>query len=129
MDEQLLLPEDPKVGLSLLFKKSNKTFSSNFRIKKSEEFNVVLKEIPFKNKYLLLFKRNNKLGISRLGIIVRKKVINKAVLRNSFKRMIRETFRLSNLSDRSLDIVISVRCQPVTTLEGSLALKNLLVQI
>ena len=51
------------------------------------------------------------------------------MLRNSFKRMIRETFRLSNLSDRSLDIVISVRCQPVTTLERSLALKNLLAQI
>lgn len=129
MDEQLLLPEDLKVALSLLFKKSNQKFSSNFRIKKAEEFNVVLKEIPFKNKYLLLYKRNNELGISRLGIIVRKKVINKAVMRNSFKRMIRETYRLSNLFDRSLDIVITVRYQPLTTLEGRLALKNLLEQI
>lgn len=113
----------------MLFKKANQKFPSSFRIKKTEGFDVVLKEKPLKNKYLALYKQNNQLGISRLGIIVKKKVINKAVLRNSFKRMIREVFRLSNLSNHSLDIVISVRCQPRTVLEGSLALKNLLVQI
>ena len=129
MDEQLLLLEDLKVVRSLLFKKTNQKFPSAFRIKKAEGFSVFLKEKPLKNKYLLLYKRNNQLGVSRLGIIVRKKVVNKAVLRNSFKRMIRETFRLSNLSDRSVDIIISVRCQPYTVLEGNLALKNLLVQV
>lgn len=129
MGEQLLLLDDLKDVLNLLFKKFNQKFPSKFRIKKTEGFGVVLKEKPLKNKYLSLYKRNNQLGISRLGIIVRKKVINKAVLRNSFKRMIREVFRLSNLSDRSLDIVISVRCQPHTVLEGSVALKKLLVQI
>lgn len=89
----------------------------------------MLKLKPLKNKYLSIYIQNNQLEFSRLGIIISKRVIGRAALRNSFKRMIREIFRLSNFSERSLDIVINVRRQPQTKLEGVAALKNLFAQI
>jgi len=129
VDELLLLLEDLKVVYSLQFNKVCQLFSSNFRIKNTEEFDAVLKGTPFKSKFFLLFKNNNNLGFSRLGIVISKKIIHKAVSRNYLKRMIRETFRLSNLSNRSVDIIIVVRSQPLTTLEGNLTLKKLFMQI
>lgn len=82
-----------------------------------------------KNKWISLYVKANDLGVSRLGIIVGKRVINKAVLRNAAKRMIRETFRLSNLSSRSVDLVVYVRRNEQTKSTSYNALLELFAQV
>lgn len=49
-----------------------------------------------KNQIFLLIRRNN-LGFSRLGLAISKKNVQKACQRNRIKRVVRESFRLSQL--------------------------------
>jgi ribonuclease P protein component len=50
----------------------------------------------------------NELGRSRLGIIVARRGVPRAVARNAHKRMIRETFRQLQQSLPALDVVVRV---------------------
>ncbi len=52
----------------------------------------------------------NEAGLDRIGIIVSKRVAAKAVTRNRIKRVVRETFRLSESgSFNSIDIIVRVK--------------------
>ena len=51
----------------------------------------------------------NQLDHPRLGLVVRKKFIKKAVNRNQFKRIVRERFRLSQHDLPAIDIVVMNR--------------------
>jgi len=51
----------------------------------------------------------NQLKHPRLGLVVRKKFIKKAVDRNQFKRIVRETFRLHQHDLPDIDIVVMNR--------------------
>ena len=53
---------------------------------------------------LVVYVRSNKLGHPRLGMAVSRKV-GKAVLRNRWKRVIREAFRLAQNDLPSVDVV------------------------
>jgi len=84
-------------------------FSVAQRISRKEGFGRVLKAENIANKnFRIFFLRNNETG-ARLGIITSKKVLPKAVDRNQFKRVIRETFRKHQISLCKLDIVVMVR--------------------
>jgi ribonuclease P protein component len=62
-------------------------------------------------KHLLaLFKPNQK-TYARLGLIVGKRVANKAVARNQIKRVIRESFRMTQEQLIGLDIIVIARHQ------------------
>lgn len=80
-------------------------------LKKDSDFRKVYKYgKSVANKYLVMYILNNKLGYSRLGISVSKKVGN-ATVRNKVKRRIREAYR--NLIDENVksgyDIVVIAR--------------------
>jgi len=55
--------------------------------------------------------RSNGRGYSRLGLAVGRKRIHRAVDRNRFKRLIRESFRQHSDRLAGLDLVVLARCQ------------------
>lgn len=107
--------------------KAGQTFSSRRRIKQRLEFERALQANCLNNKWFSIYLRANELGFSRLGIIVSKRTIPKAVARNFAKRMIRETFRCNFSANCSLDIVVRAKrqCNPESSVEGKLALIDL----
>jgi ribonuclease P protein component len=79
-------------------------------LKKNADFQIVYKEgKSFANKYLVMYVKENDLGINRLGISVSKKVGN-SVVRHRVKRLILESYRLQeDMFNSSLDMVIIAR--------------------
>ncbi|MGB3622603.1 MAG: ribonuclease P protein component [Ketobacter sp.] len=59
--------------------------------------------------FLILARRSNPEQPARLGLVVAKKHLKRAVDRNAFKRIIRNEFRLSQSQLAGLDIVILAR--------------------
>ncbi|QJC38750.1 ribonuclease P protein component [Enterobacteriaceae endosymbiont of Donacia fulgens] len=84
----------------------------NFSKKKrltSSSFDLVFNN-PTKlhNKYYSILSKKNKIKHSRIGIIVPKKIIDQTNIRNKFKRIIREYFRLNQYSFVIMDYIIIV---------------------
>ncbi len=64
------------------------------RLKKKKDFEKVLKEGSFfRTNHLFLKIKKNEINISRIGFIISKKKIKKAVERNRVKRKLREIIR------------------------------------
>ena len=88
-------------------------FSGHHRLKKATDFSSVFNGASVRqsgDSTLLLGKLSNK-PINRLGIVVAKKSIPRAVDRNKIKRVMREVFRNQSSFpiDTCLDIVLLVR--------------------
>ena len=79
-------------------------------LKKNADFQTVYKcGKSFANKYLVMYVKENDLGINRIGISVSKKVGN-SVVRHRVKRLILESYRLhEDMFNSSLDIVVIAR--------------------
>lgn len=79
-------------------------------LRKNADFQLVYKSgKSFANKYLVMYVRENDLGINRVGISVSKKVGN-SVVRHRLKRLISESYRLhEDMFNSSLDMVIIAR--------------------
>lgn len=79
-------------------------------LKKNADFQFVYKcGKSFANKYLVMYVKENDLGINRIGISVSKKVGN-SVVRHRVKRLILESYRLQeDMFNSSLDMVIIAR--------------------
>ena len=79
-------------------------------LKKNADFQNVYKSgKSFANKYLVMYVKENDLGINRIGISVSKKVGN-SVVRHRVKRLILESYRLhEDMFNSSLDMVIIAR--------------------
>ena len=88
---------------------SVETFPLSHRLLNSEEFDAVFdqKDYSVSNKSLLVLASKNSLGFNRLGVIVGKKSLPRAVDRNKVKRQLREAFR--RLEPMGMDIVVLVR--------------------
>jgi len=88
---------------------ANHVHSQSLRLTDSKEFDRVFQQ----NKYrvsspeVLLLALNNNMGVSRLGMVISKKVTKNAVNRNRIKRCIREAFRQAD--SVGLDIVVLSR--------------------
>lgn len=68
-------------------------------MRKSAEFRSVYEQGKrFDGRHLTAFVRQNQLGQHRMGITASKRVAQHAVDRNRMKRLLRETFRLSEES-------------------------------
>ena len=83
------------------------------------------------NKWFIAYFCSNGQNCSRLGMVVSKRIMLKAVSRNYVKRMIREAFRQDVPATLSLDIVIQSR-RPIDSgcaAEGRQALKDLLLAL
>jgi len=104
----------------------------NFRrLKSGEEFRLAFAAHFYSNKWFAVYARENKVGASRLGIIVSKKVVPHAVNRNYAKRLIREKFRQDFPVWHAVDIVVRLRrsLSQRASDEGSGALAQLLGDI
>ncbi|CAL4317747.1 Ribonuclease P protein component [Buchnera aphidicola (Eriosoma grossulariae)] len=85
-------------------------FKKKLKLLKSKNFNYVFKKqnkVIYK-EFIILSCINN-LFYPRLGLIVSKKNINKSHERNRIKRLIRETFRLSQYKLSHMDFVVIVK--------------------
>ena len=104
---------------------ANNTFPRSVRLLKSEEYDEV-----FKNP-VRASERKNKLEYPRLGLIVPKKVLKRAVWRNRIKRISRDTFRLNQHSLPNIDLVVMARpkIDEFSNSELSSVLKKLWIQI
>ena len=89
---------------------SDYTFPSNYNLLHSHEFDAVFDSRDFSvssRSFLILAKRNAR-GFNRLGMIISKKNLARAVDRNKVKRRVREAFRHLSRS-ASLDLVVLAR--------------------
>lgn len=82
-------------------------FRPEHRLNQAAEFKAVfdhrrvLREGSFDLHYL-----PQQLGSARLGVVIPKRFARRAVLRNTFKRMAREAFRLQRVSMPHCDLVL-----------------------
>ena|SRR3990167_7211479 len=90
-------------------------FSRTVRLKKNNLRLNQPKKIT--NKYFLILFKRQQLSYARLGIIVGKKYVKRAVDRNQIKRIVRESFRQHQEKLKNLDIVVIVRseCSTLST--------------
>jgi ribonuclease P protein component len=58
--------------------------------------------------YFALHFRKNNLPYARLGVVVAKRNVRKATVRNVIKRIIRESFRLNSVRQKSYDVVVVI---------------------
>lgn len=79
-------------------------------LKKNRQFQFVYKNGRSRaNKYLVMYVKENSLGMNRIGISVSKKVGN-SVVRHRITRLVRESYRLhENVFNSGLDMVIVAR--------------------
>ena len=79
-------------------------------LKKNADFQNLYKSgRSFANKYMVMYVKENDLGINRIGISVSKKVGN-SVIRHRVKRLILESYRLhEDMFNSGLDMVIIAR--------------------
>lgn len=86
------------------------------RLENRRDFDGVFSDpsVRLRRGPLRLIARPNALGVARLGIVVGKRVIKRAVGRNRAKRIIRESFRLT-AGLPAMDIVVRVaEAEPVS---------------
>jgi ribonuclease P protein component len=81
------------------------------RLLHARDFSCVFEQAEYRvsSRNFLLLGRLNETGCSRLGLIVSRKKVGKAVKRNRVKRLSREVFRTWSGNRSCLDIVIVAR--------------------
>jgi len=84
-------------------------FTVKQRIPTSKGYAHCLKSSSISNSYYKIFFLPNQEHYSRLGIIAGKRLMRRAVDRNSNKRVIRELFRKHNIKSKGLDLVVMIR--------------------
>ena len=121
----MLLAEPKAVRASL--SKDDFTFPSRCRIKQRKDFEQALRSESKINKWfaLHLFKTAN--NYARLGMVVSKRTMPKAVARNFAKRLIRECFRQNLAVLPATDFVIRIRRN--LTHENSLEARSALIAL
>ncbi len=90
---------------------SDNTFPRKDRLLDASAFSRVFDSSDAKasHRYLLLLAARNGLTHHRLGIIVAKKNVRRAVDRNRIKRITRECFRTQESSTPGLDVIVMIR--------------------
>jgi ribonuclease P protein component len=87
----------------------SQTFPDFRRLRSSEEFRRALNAYFCSKKWFVIYVTENKAGISRLGIIISKRLMHHSTNRNYVKRLVRETFRQNFPVDLALDVVVRIR--------------------
>ncbi len=82
-------------------------FRPRQRLRTASEYDAVFsKPLRNRDRYFLLLVRENTQTDPRLGLIVSKKRIRKAVSRNRIKRIIRDSFRLHQHQLPAVDVIL-----------------------
>ena len=104
-------------------------FPKELRLLNAGDFEAVFSKNQYKvaNRHFLILAMPSQQHSSRLGMVVAKKHIAKAVERNRVKRLIRETFRHTPAMQAALDQIVLVRkgADKLTNQELSNTLKSL----
>jgi len=97
----------------------NQRFPKSVRLLSQKDFDGVYKsEVFAADDFLVIRANRNNLDVTRLGLSVSRKVGN-AVVRNRWKRLIREAFRVQRLDlPPGLDLVVRPRKGAQCELEG-----------
>lgn len=109
---QLSVHAAPKVGHALASKRVSAVhrLPKSHRLRSSTEFRqVIASKRGESGKYFCVYVKANSLAHARLGMIVGKRLVRKAVHRNLAKRLIRETFRCLQEAFGGYDIVVRLR--------------------
>lgn len=86
-------------------------FGKNRRLLNSSDFSAVFNDAPFRASHpnFLILARLSCTGEPRLGLVVAKKHVRRAVARNQVKRVTRETFRLQQHKLPPIDAIVLAR--------------------
>jgi ribonuclease P protein component len=86
-------------------------FSKKLRLLGAADYQPVFKNARYKvsSQYILILAVANNLARPRIGLVIAKKNVAKAVQRNRVKRIFRESFRHNQRLLPALDIVILAR--------------------
>jgi ribonuclease P protein component len=86
------------------------SFGWDSKLRETDDFSSVfrLKRV-LRGTHLDIFFRHNGGQLPRLGLVVPKKVLARAVDRNRLRRILREAFRLSQAELGGLDVVIRLK--------------------
>lgn len=92
--------------------KNDLSFPRNQRLASKAEYKSIFDESKkVSQKHLLALYKPNKQNVARLGVIVGKRVANRAVTRNQIKRVVRESFRAHQEILKGFDIIVIARHQ------------------
>ena len=95
------------------------SFGRPARLLKPAEFEQVFAENErARTDTLLVMARPNALGQARLGMVIAKRLLPRAVDRNRIKRCVRETFRLQRQKLPACDFVVRLLGKPVAGAEA-----------
>lgn len=87
-------------------------FDRSFRLLRRPEYDRVFhRPVRAGTAALLVLASRNGLGTARLGLIVPKKALRRAVQRNRVKRIIRESFRHARPELPEMDVIVIARSQ------------------
>lgn len=102
-------------------------FGRKYRLVTKQDFQTVFAK-PYKvtRKHLLVLYCPNQQPYARLGIIISKHHVKRAVSRNRLRRVIRDSFRQQKDALKGLDIIVLVRseCTPLCKKSGKKALRD-----
>lgn len=86
-------------------------FPRRLRLLTGRDFQNVFDDVQLKvpDQPILILARPNDSGQPRLGFVISKKNVRKAVKRNRVRRIIRESFRLNQHNLPAVDIIILAR--------------------
>ena len=103
---------EQKVENDLPFKKlESASFRKSEKLLLKGDFSAVFRRPDgrFSTDPLRMLYKKNDLGLSRIGIIVPKKIVRLATARNRHKRLIKEQFRLVKKNLPNVDIVLLLK--------------------
>lgn len=87
-------------------------FPRTYRLVSEQDFqSVFAKPLKVSHRYLLALISTNPLSHPRLGLVVAKRRLKRAVDRNRFRRIARESFRHHKDMLKGLDIIILIRSE------------------
>ena len=86
-------------------------FPKDSRLQTSADYKAVFQNAGYKVscRYFLMLAKNNNMARGRLGMVIAKKNVAKAVHRNRIKRLIRYSFRHAAQQLSGLDIIVLAR--------------------
>jgi ribonuclease P protein component len=85
-------------------------FGKDRKLRKTDEFSSVFRfKCLLRGRYLDLYLRPNTLDFPRLGLIVPKRVLARAVDRNQVRRIMRELFRLRQGNLGAMDVIMRLK--------------------